>query len=432
MHVRTMLRTTSLAAVACAAGCAPNLFPWFGGESLTEGRRLSVPRPLTTITRPTTQRLIDGGSLAGGSSDAAGACIVEWDPTRAQQDIVLDGVRASVTGSTFNGVRSTGAHDSGRHYFEIVFDALGDGSFNSVAVVADDPVLAPDESYFDEVGCGIGIGHCTSVRGFAAGDVVSIMADLDTGRVDFAINGALTSADNLGFDPRALAIVPGAGPFRAGITLAENASARANFGAEPFAFSPPQGFEPWGSGLPADDDGRCISAPALLLTPAPVSAGVDCDAGYHLSTVDTGVDVGDGPALALFGVYESSATGDVEVSIDRPGRYVVVLGSYESVDWTVRQGDGVTIERVIARSYEGASVSAPAGTIVDASSFVTDEMSDYVSGHAWPYSFGGSDTVGFVGHAEALTGLRLSTFAGAYDNDRFVLHADSATTGECR
>jgi hypothetical protein len=396
----------------------------------------SLPRPRTTIERATafsTAALIDGGSLQQGSTSVDAGCPVLWDPALAQEDITVDGTVASTAGSTNNGVRSNAARTHGRHYFEVVFESLGDASFNEVSVVADDPVGTTDPSFFDEIGCGVSVGHCAALTNFNAGDVISVIADLDTGRVDFAVNGSLTAGDALdGFSPRALAIVPGAGPFRAGVTLGDGARARANFGAEPFAYAPPEGFTAWGNGLAVDDNGACVSEAPLPLTKANVTVLADCDAGNNVTSVDTGVDVGDGPALAMFGIYEPTESGNVDVTVSRPGRYVVVLGSYSSTNWSVHAGEGVTIDRVIARSYEGVTVDAPDGVDVDTSAFVEGEDAGYVSGHAWPYSFGGSDTVGFVGNAEQVTGLSLSYFAGTYRTDTMELLPDGVTPTECR
>jgi hypothetical protein len=255
--------------VAAVAGCDPfaSFFPGF-----TEGRPLALARPRTAVTRPEVQTLSTDGQLPTDGVTRGGECRVAWNQATAQEDItVIDDVIAFSSGSTNNGVRSTAAHANGRRYFEVTFSELGGASYNGIAVIADDPQGHIDESYFEELGCfgGIAIGHCASITSFGAGDVVSVLADLDAGRVDFAVNGVLTAADS-GFDPRAFAIVPGAGPFRAGVVLGDGARARANFGAEPFAFAPPSGFRAWNEDLEQDADGNCLDAPATPATPAPV------------------------------------------------------------------------------------------------------------------------------------------------------------------
>jgi hypothetical protein len=405
-------------------------------DASTAGRELDRPRPgmLGEPTALAVPFLVPGGVLSPGNAPASGTCDVVWDGSAIDGELSVNGTTASSSLSTFNGVTSTTAHDRGRRYFEVTFEFIGERSYNSVFVAADLP-----EAFFGGFAlrdCLLGAGDCASVSSFGSGDVVSVLADLDNGRVDFAVNGVLTEftpdAGIYGlYAPRLLAVLPGAGPFRAGVSLDQAASARANFGAEPFRFTPPAGFTAWGAGLDADDDGACISAPAIPLTPAPVSALVNCEAGYVLSSVATGVDVGDGPTLALFGNYRSP-TGDVSVVVERPGRYVLVLGGYESTNWRVQAGDGVTIERVVARGYEGVTVEAPAGTAVETSSFVDGDEADYVAGNAWPFDLGGGDTLGFVGTAEAETGLPLAFFAGAPEAEGFTLQPDGTPTTECR
>lgn len=409
-----------------AAGCG-------GVNGLTEGRALSLPRPVTRVVREVQRALTIDQTLTPGAP-ASGTCITEWDPTRAQEDITLDGTVASTAGSTNNGVLSTGAQASGRRYFEVVFESLGGVTFNSIVVKADDPVGTTDPSYFSEGGCGLGVGDCASIRDFNAGDVISVLADLDTGRVDFAINGVLTVDDDDVFSPRALAIVPGVGPFRAGVTLDDGARARANFGATAFAYAPPDGFVAWATGE-ADDEGRCVSATPSVAPPAPVSAGVDCEAGYQLTGINTGVRAqgDDETALVVLGVYQPSERGVIDVRINRPGRYALVVGSYVTAVWNVTAGPDVVIERIIGKSYEGVTINAPGVSNIETSAFLVDGAeADYVTGHAWPYSFGGSDTVGFVGDAEQRTSLPLAIFAGANTSESFTVEPDGTELTTCR
>jgi len=413
--------------VAAVAGCDPfaSLIP-----GLTEGRPLVMARPRTAVTRPDVQALSIDGQLPTDGVTRGGECRVAWDQQTAQEDItVIDDVIAFSSGSTNNGVRSTAAHANGRRYFEVTFSDLGDGSYNGIAVIADDPAASDDTSYFEEIGCfgGIAVGHCASITSFAAGDVVSVLADLDTGRVDFAVNGVLTAADSP-FEPRALAIVPGAGPFRAGVVLGDGARARANFGAEAFAFAPPSGFRAWNEDLEVDGDGNCLDAPATPAPPAPVSSGVDCEAGYQLTSIRTGAHVDD-RELVVLGTHDSA---NLDVHLDRPGRYVLVIGSYNPGAWQISVADGVTLEKVIAFGYEAQTVSAPSGVTVENHAWVDGQTEEYAVGYGWPYNFGGADTVGYVGLAERVSGLPLSYFAGAYDTTGFTLHADDAATTGCR
>jgi hypothetical protein len=425
-HRRHRTIVTAILGAAAVAGCDPVSSFTTG---VTEGRPLVLDRPRTAVSRPAVQALSADGQLATGDVVRSGECRVAWDQATAQRDItVIDDVIAFTAGSTNNGVRSTAAHANGRRYFEVTFTDLGDESYNGIAVIADDPPGRSDSSFFEELGCfgGIAIGHCASITRFAVGDVVSVLADLDTGRVDFAINGVLTAADSP-FDPRALAIVPGAGPFRAGVVLGDGARARANFGAVPFAFAPPSGFRAWNEELVADDDGNCLDATVAPAPPAPISTGTDCDAASALTSVRTGARDGDRELIVL-GTYGAPS---IDVRLDRPGRYVLAISGYDPTSWTIQTAPGATLERILAYGYHAQSVQAPDGVPVERHIY-EEGSTEYGVAFQWPYDFGGGDTVGLVGLAERHGGLPLAYFAGAYSTTGFTLHADDAVPTTCR
>lgn len=346
------------------------------------------------------------------TTPAAPGCVVEWNPADAQRDMVIDGVVATspTVDSTNNGVRATAGHVGGRYYFEVTVESTGIDNYNQIAVIAGGPNAAG--SWFEEVGCSGDVGHCAGVEGYAAGDVISVAADLDAGRVDFAVNGVLSQGN--GWLPRTVAVVPGAGPFFPGAVLSEQGVVRANFGAEAFAFAPPEGFLPWADGFAVDDDGRCVSDALPPVTPAPIRADVP------LSSYDAGRS--DEVALVVLGVYEPNDSGVIDVSVTRPGRYALDLSSYTAARWQISAGDGVVVERVRVSGYEGATVDVSG--VADGVATVDVEVgngSGGVCAIAWPYDFGGCDTLSVVGTAERESGSLLSYFAGTYRAGSFTL-----------
>lgn len=131
------------------------------------------------------------------------------------------------------------------------------------------------------------------------------------------------------------------------------------------------------------------------------------------------------PELQIVSVYEADGghggpPGNITVDIDRPGNVVLVLSSYEPVDWTVNEQPGTVIDEVILNGYHDQRlVGGASGASV--STYTYDGTGTYLAacGYAWPSSSGGCDTPGLVSRAESLTGLNLSAFVGCYHGTGF-------------
>jgi hypothetical protein len=115
------------------------------------------------------------------------------------------------------------------------------------------------------------------------------------------------------------------------------------------------------------------------------------------------------PELRILGVYTSGGAGGViEVLHDVPEAVVLVLASYDPVDWHVTETYAGTVQRIIATGYStGTTVSGPKGVPVDT----------YFKGMRWSasaYDWEDSETHALVDEAEAATGLELTSFHGTY------------------
>ena len=134
------------------------------------------------------------------------------------------------------------------------------------------------------------------------------------------------------------------------------------------------------------------------------------------------------PELHIVSVYEADGghggpAGNITVHIDRPGNVVLVLSSYEPVDWTVLEQAGTTIDEVILNGYHTQRLvrGASGATVLDRT---YENGGNYWAGcaYAWPSSDGGCDTPGLVSAAELHSGLELTSFVGCYHGTSFSVH----------
>jgi hypothetical protein len=128
-------------------------------------------------------------------------------------------------------------------------------------------------------------------------------------------------------------------------------------------------------------------------------------------------DVLERPELHVLGVYQSVA-GEIAVELDRRGPAVLVLSSYEPVNWVVTASAGACLQRVILNGYNDQTAEVPDGVEVD-------EFTGYgylaACAFEWPNDDGGCDTPGLVDGAEAETDLVLTSFGGCYESSGFTL-----------
>ncbi len=162
-------------------------------------------------------------------------------------------------------VRASMGKSSGRWYFEVIVDRLGDGILDAVGVAPKSLNLELMPG-LDDVGCGFrsdGTIFCNQGQerigfsDYAAGDVIGMAVDMDRGRAFFSMNGEWLDG-----------VVPGtrgakglnmglAGELEGGeqeargerqsrafpaVNISTSDSLTANFGGTPFRYTPPNGF----------------------------------------------------------------------------------------------------------------------------------------------------------------------------------------------
>lgn len=169
------------------------------------------------------------------------------------------------------------------------------------------------------------------------------------------------------------------------------------------------------SAAPTCDDGPGTVPHAVL----------DCDfpGGYGLTAVRTGEE--GPPRLWITGVYQTHSdhsggnhpTGAGHVQFDLPGENVLVVSSYEPVDWTIELGPDAELSRVIAIGYHEQTVDAPEGVLVETFSYETGDEPE--CGYSLPGDGGGCEGEDLVAWAEAHTELTMSGFDGCYDASQF-------------
>jgi hypothetical protein len=118
--------------------------------------------------------------------------------------------------------------------------------------------------------------------------------------------------------------------------------------------------------------------------------------------------------LRIFGVYEAGAAKhEVAVTHDVPEAVILVLASYDPVNWIVTETYPGTIQRIIMSGPGAGSVSGPKDVPVDT----------YVGGMAWGYAYdfddAGARTI--IEKAEDLTGVPMTSFHGNYNPRSFTI-----------
>jgi TARSH-like protein len=131
------------------------------------------------------------------------------------------------------------------------------------------------------------------------------------------------------------------------------------------------------------------------------------------------------PEVHVVSIYETSSNhsvaGNASVAIERPGRHILVLSSYEATNWHVTLGANVSIRAVELIGYKTQTVDL-------ANIPVTHDTG---CGYSYPYNGGGCDTNALFATVQARTGLGVTTFHGCYQASQWALHADGTAASNC-
>jgi len=168
-----------------------------------------------------------------------------------------------------------------------------------------------------------------------------------------------------------------------------------------------------------EDDGNgmaCVGCQGQV--PDAVWTGL-CGEGALASVPNECADAEELHILGVYGTYRADLAIDVEV--DRVGPpLVLVLSSYDAIEWRLALSPGVDLRQVIVNGYE---VSRVVGAPADAEIVDRTGVGAYFEacGYALPSDGQGCETEQLVAGAEAFTGLQMTTFGGCYAGDRFTL-----------
>lgn len=327
------------------------------------------------------------------------------------------GDRGAALSGTANYVSQV-AHQSGRWYFEAAISrfSLAGGGIGVFAAPATVGTLGP---VFMAATAAAGVTPTST-------GAMSILADLDAGRAYFYFDGVYRSEGSL-------LQLPGVGAFHAGGVNSPGNVVNFNFGAQPFRFEPPPGYQAWLGG-PTGPGGACLGDLDLPLTPA--SIDVNCQApcaptSYQAPALNP-------TALVVLGTYSAGGTeadpGVVVVDIQREEPIALVLNAYEPTLWQIRAAPGVHLVSVSVYGFHrpqlrGLDPGVPldihaicsAGSGGACNSSNTGEMFPVVA-YQWPFDVGGGDTQAFVDLVETRTCLPLRMFAGDAGATAFQIH----------
>ena len=167
----------------------------------------------------------------------------------------------------------------------------------------------------------------------------------------------------------------------------------------------------------------------------------DCDDarfGGEPGDGSCGVD----PELTIVSSYEARGDhsgndfhpmGNTNVHLDRPGSHVLVLATYEPVNWTVTTGPGVELVQIIASGNYEPIVNAPAGVPIETLS--TEIDGDYQLHCPGPFPdqdiYSGCATPIFFDRVEALTGLEITSYYNCYQLTDITINADLSASSSC-
>jgi hypothetical protein len=396
--------------------------------------------------------ILSSGSLASGALLFLAGCSSEVkidadmgsDPEEAEENsavnchvklMPVDGLgplslsnhdRTAAAQETMSIAKASAGQSTGKWYFEVHIDKLNVPSWEqNVGAAASEVVPSLRKTG------GMGVAYNTNgpidvgmsddspgVDSFRTGDRIGVALDLDGSRVYFRKNGAWQSSDPAaGTGGAEIINVPGTGAYYPFLSLSKNDQMTANFGERKFADPAPPGFLPYGSGFVADSAGNCqdLGPVGLPSMPGPMTATCSDFDSYNAGSAG-------GTEMHIIGVYGPLVypNGQINVQVDRRAPLVLVLTSYDAVQWNVTASPGTQIERIVLSSYDPSTASAPPEIPID--SIVYDENDQYPNiAYAWPNDTGGGNTQRVIKDIEAETGLKMTSFGGCYTGESFTL-----------
>lgn len=136
--------------------------------------------------------------------------------------------------------------------------------------------------------------------------------------------------------------------------------------------------------------------------------------------------------LVVVGIYEADhqtanehITNPANVEIKNGGNkpIVLVLSSYEPVQWNISLESGVILNEIILNGFHSHSYTGVPASIVDDKSGTGNYLT--ACGFSYPYNGDGCDTDQLFSEIEIYTGLSVSNFAGTYRASDFSITSSS-------
>lgn len=175
----------------------------------------------------------------GAMAPLVGVTPTTWNPATSQAALSNGNLTAS--GNAYAPARSAFSASAGKWYWEI--HAGGPGALYGVATSAAVNVYpgydANGWSYYGYDGKKYTTNTAVAYgAAFTTGDTISVLLDLDSGTLEFWKNGASQGVAFTGLSGKTLLAMSGVGSSGGASTWT------ANFGATPFAYTPPAGYTP--------------------------------------------------------------------------------------------------------------------------------------------------------------------------------------------
>ena len=199
---------------------------WSTGDVITKNSSSECDSLLDTPTNYEASFGNNGGNYA------------TWNPLDVKTTIALSNGNLDLVGSSDGRTRATLAMPSGKWYWEITVGAVP--ASNHVGVWATNVALSNDTYRAIYRGDGYWIVGGSAGSGWSSvttGNIIGITFDASTRETKFYKNNSLLGTKTAPALPSGSAYTP------AVILAGSNSSLQANFGARPFAYTPPTGFK---------------------------------------------------------------------------------------------------------------------------------------------------------------------------------------------
>ena len=123
----------------------------------------------------------------------------------------------------------------------------------------------------------------------------------------------------------------------------------------------------------------------------------------------------------------NSGSGGTTVTIERPGKHILVLNAHDAVNWKIKLGPESQLVHVYLVGYEHQTVTGvPAGVDIISDSMVDDGV--WANGYQYP----NHDTQSLLTLAGERTHHVATSFHGCHTASQWTIAEDMAVTSDCK